>query len=124
MLPGLAQNQLMLEMQGIRMLNVTTWTTGVREIVSAERAGVKFILSDHPVTVYNHAVSPSDARNQYPGDPSIAIKGSQTLFPLGPDHLLILTNLEYAKNPGVCIRAELPLDDGVDHRVHQDAVPD
>lgn len=101
MLPGVAQNQLMWEMQGIRMLNVTTWTTGVREIVSAERAGVKFILSDHPVTVYNHAIPPSDARNRYPDDPSIALKGSQTLFPLGPDHLLILTNLEYAKDPGV-----------------------
>jgi uncharacterized protein YchJ len=100
MLPGVAQNQLMLEMQGIRMLNVTTWTTGVREIVSAERASVKFILSDHPVTVYNHAIPPSDARNRYPEDPSTALKGSQTLFPLGPDHLLILTNLEYAKNPG------------------------
>jgi len=101
MLPGVAQNQLMLEMQSIRMLNVTTWTTGVREIVSAERAGVKFILSDHPVTVYNHAVPPSDSRNRYPGDPSTALKGSQTLFPLGPDHLLILTNLEYAKDPTV-----------------------
>lgn len=100
MLPDDAQNQLMFEMQGIRMLNITTWTTGVREIVSAERAGVKFIMSDHPVTVYNHAIPPSDARNRYPGDPSTALKGSQTLFPLGQDHLLILTNLEYASNPG------------------------
>lgn len=99
MLPSVAQNQLMLEMQSIRMLNVATWTTGVREIVSAERAGVKFIVSDHPVTVYNHAIPPSDARNRYPQDPSAALKGSQTLFPLGPDHLLILTNLEYAKDP-------------------------
>jgi hypothetical protein len=98
--PAVAQNQLMVEMQGIRMLNVTIWTTGVREIVSAERAGVKFILSDHPVTVYNHAIPPTDDRNRYPEDPSITLNGSQTLFPLGPDHLLILTNLEYAKDPG------------------------
>lgn len=98
-LPLVAQNQLMFEMQGIRMLNITTWTTGVREIVSAERANVKFLLSDHPVTVYNHAIPPSDARNRYPADPSTALKGSQTLFPLGSDHLLILTNLEYARNP-------------------------
>ncbi|GAN91717.1 hypothetical protein Gbfr_047_016 [Gluconobacter frateurii M-2] len=97
--PGIAQNQLMFEMQGIRMLNVTTWTTGVREIVSAERSNVKFLLSDHPVTVYNHAIPPPDARNRYPADPSTALKGSQTLFPLGSDHLLILTNLEYARNP-------------------------
>ncbi|TBN11381.1 DUF4238 domain-containing protein [Agrobacterium cavarae] len=100
-LPDLAQNQLMLEMQSIRMLNVTTWTTGTREIVSAERSSVKFIVSDHPVTVYNYAIPPSATQNRYPGDPSIALKGSQTLFPLGPDHLLILTNLEYAKDPYV-----------------------
>ena len=100
-LPGVAQNQLMVEMQGIRMLNVATWTTGVREIVSAELGGVKFIVSDHPITVYNHAIPPSGARNRHPEDPSTALKGSQTLFPLGPDHLLILTNLEYAKNPEI-----------------------
>ncbi|MCF7748504.1 DUF4238 domain-containing protein [Sulfitobacter sp. M39] len=99
-LPDVAQNQLMLEMQSIRMLNATIWTTGVREIVSARRATAKFILSDHPVTVFNHAIPPSDRPNRHPEDPSIALKGSQTLFPLGPDHLLILTNLEYAKDPG------------------------
>jgi hypothetical protein len=97
--PELSQNELMFEMQGIRMLNVTTWTTGVREIVSAENSATKFILTDHPVTVYNHAIPPGDSRNLYPHDPSIALKGSQTLYPLGQDHCLILTNLEYAQDP-------------------------
>lgn len=96
--PELSQNQLMMEMQSLRMLNVTTWTTGVREIVSAEQANTKFILTDHPVTVYNYAVSPRDRLNKYPGDPSVALKSSQTIFPLGQDHCLILTNLEYAKD--------------------------
>ena len=99
--PELSQNELMLEMQSIRMLNVTTWTTGVREIVSAEYSPTKFILTDHPVTVYNHAVSPRDGRNDFPSDPSIALNGSQTIYPLGPDHCLILTNLEYAQDPSV-----------------------
>lgn len=97
--PELSQNELMLEMQSIRMLNVTTWTTGVREIVSAENSPTKFILTDHPVTIYNHAAPPRDRRNDFPGDPSIALKASQTIYPLGPDHCLILTNLEYAKDP-------------------------
>ncbi|NLE60592.1 MAG: DUF4238 domain-containing protein, partial [Planctomycetes bacterium] len=97
--PELSQNELMLEMQGIRFLNCTIWTTGVREIVSAEKATVKFIVTDHPVTIYNHATPPSDPRCSYPDDPAIALKGSQTIFPLGPDHCLILTNLEYAKDP-------------------------
>lgn len=100
-LPGIAQNQLMEEMQSIRQLNITTWTTGVREIVSAERSATKFIVSDHPITVYNHAIPPTDPRNSYPNDPSTALKGSQTIYPLGPDHCLILTNLEYAKDPYV-----------------------
>ena len=46
-------------MQGIRMMHCTIWSEGVREIVSAETANVKFIVSDHPVTIYNHACGPS-----------------------------------------------------------------
>ncbi len=99
--PELSQNELMQEMQSIRMLNVTTWTTGVREIVSAKHSATKFILTDHPVTVYNHAVPPSETQNKYPNDPSIALKGSQTIYPLGSNHCLIFTNLEYAQDPGV-----------------------
>lgn len=99
--PELSQNEVMLEMQGIRFLNCTIWTSGVREIVSAEKSEIKFIVTDHPVTIYNHAVAPSDPRCSYPDEPSIALKGSQTIFPLGPNHCLILTNLEYAKNPKV-----------------------
>ena len=97
--PRLTQNDLMLEMQGIRMMHCTIWTEGVREIVSAEDADVKFIVSDHPVTIYNHAIRPDAKGNSYPNDPPIALKGSQTLFPLNRDFCLILTNLEYAQDP-------------------------
>ena len=58
--PALSQNELMFEMQGIRMLHCTIWAGGVREVVSAEDFDVKFITSDHPVTIYNHAVPPTD----------------------------------------------------------------
>ncbi|MGB3027650.1 DUF4238 domain-containing protein [Paradevosia shaoguanensis] len=97
--PELSQNELMLEMQGIQFMNCTIWTSGVREIVSAEKSPVKFIVSDHPVTIYNHALPPGSTSCKYPMDPDIALKASQTIFPLGPDHCLILTNLEYAKDP-------------------------
>lgn len=97
--PGPTQNELMLEMQSIRALNCTIWAGCVREIVSAEDSEVKFITSDHPVTIYNHAVPPSDAACAYPLDPGIALKGSQTLYPMDRDHCLILTNLEYAQDP-------------------------
>ncbi len=96
--PRLSQNDLMFEMQGIRMIHTSMWTEGVREIVSAEDSAVKFIVTDHPVTIYNHAVPPGAAGAVYPHDPSIALKASQTIFPLNRDFCLILTNLEYAQN--------------------------
>jgi hypothetical protein len=97
--PALTQNELMFEMQGIRMLHCAIWVGGVREIVSAEDSDVKFITSDHPVTIYNHAIPPTDDACAYPLDPGIALCGSQTLYPMNRDHCLILTNLEYAKDP-------------------------
>lgn len=97
--PALSQNELMMEMQGLRNLHCTIWTEGVREIVSAEEAGTKFIVSDAPVTIYNHALPPEAALCAYPSDPSIALKATQTLFPLSRDFCLILTNLEYARAP-------------------------
>ena len=96
--PRLTQNDLMFEMQGIRMMHCTIWTEGVREIVSAQDSNVKFIVSDHPVTVYNYAVPPSATANAQSNEPSIALKGSQTIFPLNRDFCLILTNLEYAQD--------------------------
>jgi hypothetical protein len=71
----------------------------VREIVSADDAETKFIVSDHPVTIYNHAVSPEMQLSAYPNDPTIALRASQTIFPLNRDFCLILTNLEYAQDP-------------------------
>lgn len=72
---------------------------GVREIVSAERSSVKFIVTDHPVTVYNYAYPPTSEKCQIPFEPSIKMAGTQTLFALDLDHLLILTHYEYATNP-------------------------
>lgn len=97
--PRLTQNELMVEMQAIRMVHCTIWTESVREIVSAEESEVKFITTDHPVTIYNHSLPPENRDLAYPSEPSIALKGSQTVFPLNRDFCLILTNLEYAKNP-------------------------
>lgn len=97
--PTLTQNGLMIEMQGIRMLHCTVWAESVREIVSAEDSEIKFITSDHPVTIYNHGIPPTDARCTYPSDPGIALRGSQTLYPMDRNHCLILSNLEYAKDP-------------------------
>ena len=92
--PALDQTELMVEMQAIRDLHCTLWTEGVREIVSAADSDIKFIVSDHPVTVYNYAYPPASLNCEYPDDPSIAQKGTQTIYPLNKNHCLILTNLE------------------------------
>lgn len=97
--PRLTQLQLMLEMQQIRQMHCTMWVEAVREIVSAEDSDIKFILTDHPVTIYNPACPPESVHCKHPDDPSIAFKGSQTIFPLDLNHCLILTNLEYAREP-------------------------
>lgn len=97
--PELNQLQLMIEMQSLRTMHCTLWTEGVRELVSAEDSDVKFIVSDHPITVYNYACPPDSELCEYPNDPDISLKGSQTIFPLDKDRCLILTNLEYAQDP-------------------------
>jgi hypothetical protein len=97
--PQLNQLELMVEMQQLRQMHCTMWLEAVREIVSAEDSDVKFIITDHPVTIYHPGFPPDSDDCVYPNDPDIALKGSQTLFPLGPNHCLILTNLEYARNP-------------------------
>lgn len=97
--PNLSQNQLMWEMQAIRGINCTPWAEGVREIVSAEEADIKFIVSDNPVTVYNYAVTPDGKPGSH--DPAVSLKSSQTIYPLNRDFCLILTNLEYAEDPSV-----------------------
>jgi hypothetical protein len=95
----LNQLELMEEMQALRQMHCTMWLEAVREVVSAENSDVKFIVTDHPVTIYNPLCSPDSVQCRYPEDPPIELIGSQTIFALSANHCLILTNLEYAKDP-------------------------
>lgn len=96
---GLDQNSLMYEMQAVRTINCTLWSEGVKEIVSAKDSEIKFIISDHPITIYNYACPPDSEKCSYPDDPSIKYKASQTIFVLDMNNCLILTNYEYAEKP-------------------------
>lgn len=96
---ALSQVDLMVEMQALRLMHCAMWVEGVREIVSAQDSGVKFILTDHPVTVYNAVVDPASEQCAYPQDPLVAAVGSQTVFALDANTSLILTHLDYAKEP-------------------------
>jgi hypothetical protein len=97
--PRITYNELLIEMQKIRQLHCTIWAETVKEIVSAKTSEVKFIISDHPVAVFNSACPPESIECKYPNDPRIEMKGTQTIFPLDYNRCLILTNLDYAKNP-------------------------
>ncbi|WP_312834174.1 DUF4238 domain-containing protein [Comamonas sp.] len=96
---GLPQLDLMLQMQALRQMHCTMWSECVREIVSASNATVKFLVSDHPVTVFNPKMPPDSTGCQYPSEPGVQMVGTQTIFALDANHCLILTNLEYAENP-------------------------
>lgn len=75
------------------------WCECVWQIADAAASPTKFILTDHPVTVYNRGLGPRNRQCRPPNDPDIRLHGSHTLFPLGLDKLLILTNLSWARNP-------------------------
>jgi len=92
----LNHNELLIEMQSLMKINITLWTEGIREIVSAKDSDVKFILSDHPVTTYNYACSPEEIDSRYPYEPPISLKATHTIFPLNLNECLILTNFEFA----------------------------
>jgi hypothetical protein len=95
----LDQVQLMREMQSLQHLNVSMWTEGVREIVSAKNSDTKFIVTDQPVTIYNRGAPPDSEMCTNDNDPEVALLGSQTIFALDANNCLILTNYEYANAP-------------------------
>ncbi len=96
--PSLDQLELMQEMQSLRRIHCTMWAEGVREIVSAEDSDIKFIVSDHPVTVYNASTPPRSMKCAYPEDPPIEWIGTISIFALNANTCLILTHLEYTKD--------------------------
>lgn len=77
--------------------HTTMWAEGIWEIVRAQNTQTKFIVSDEPVTFYNSRLPPSMAK--YPGTEELAHVGTRTLFPLGPDSCLVITHLQFTRNP-------------------------
>src|SRR6185437_11194397 len=82
-------------------LYCTIWTECVWEILCCDNSPTKFIVTDHPVTTYNKGVFPASTLATYPADARIELLGSHTLFPLGLNRCLVLTNLGYVRDPWV-----------------------
>jgi hypothetical protein len=93
------KNRLLLEMQRLQNLHCAIWTECVWALISADDTQTKFILSDHPVTVYNREVFPDSAYSRQHTDPDFRMNGTHTYFPLSPTRMLVLTNLLWARNP-------------------------
>ena len=77
--------------------HTTMWAEGVWEIVKARNTQTKFIISDDPVTFYNARLPPTLAR--YPGIEELAHVGTRTIFPLASDACLIISHLQFTRNP-------------------------
>ncbi|HBV00457.1 DUF4238 domain-containing protein [Thalassospira lucentensis] len=75
------------------------WSECVWQIADASNSPTKFIISDHPVTVYNRDCFPQSKHCIGSHDPDIRFVASHTYFPLSLNKVLILTNLSWARNP-------------------------
>lgn len=93
------KNQVLFKLQELQQIYCALWTECIWSIVDASYSKTKFILSDHPVTVYNQACFPRSSWCRAFRDPDIWLAGTHTLFPMSLEKVLILTNLSWVRNP-------------------------
>jgi hypothetical protein len=75
------------------------WSECIWHVADATASPTKFIVSDHPVTLYNRDLSPLHPQCQGSGDPDLRLNGTHTIFPLSMNRVLILTHRSWATNP-------------------------
>lgn len=92
-------NDALFAMQKLQNLHCAHWTEAVWSIVDAPRSTPGFILSDHPVTIYNPKCFPGSQHCSDFRDPPIWLNGSQTIFPLSPYRAILFANLSWVRNP-------------------------
>ena len=96
---GKDKNYTLKTLQRLQQIFCATWTDCIWQIADAGRSPTKFLLTDHPVTVYNRECFPGAAECAPPRDPDIRLVGTHTIFPLSLNKVLILTNLAWVRNP-------------------------
>ncbi|MEP7349225.1 MAG: DUF4238 domain-containing protein [Sphingorhabdus sp.] len=92
-------NDLLIELQRFQAMHCAVWTDCIWQIADAGKSSTKFIITDHPVTVYNRGCFPGSKHCGPIMDPDIRRVATHTVFPLSPEKLLILTNLSWVRNP-------------------------
>lgn len=93
------KNKCLSALQELQNIYCATWSECIWSIVDASESATKFIISDHPVTVYNQDFFPASKSCLGFNDPDIRFVGTHTIFPLSLNKLLILTNLSWVRNP-------------------------
>lgn len=93
------KNMVLIKLQKLQQIFCALWTECVWCIVDASQSETKFIISDHPVTVYNQGCFPRSEWCQDANDPDIWFNGTHTIFPLSINKALLLTNLSWVRNP-------------------------
>jgi hypothetical protein len=86
-------------LQKIQSIYCAIWIECVWQIADASQSPTKFIISDHPVTVYNRECFPLSERCAHYNDPDIRLVATHTYFPLSLEKILILTNLSWVRDP-------------------------
>lgn len=92
-------NDNLLLMQKLKNLHCAVWTECVWQIADASQSETKFIISDHPVTVYNRGSFPLSNWCKGYNDPDIRLVATHTIFPLSLNKIMIFTNLAWVRNP-------------------------
>lgn len=93
------RHQVLRQMVRLRQLYCAIWTECIWLIADASQSNTKFLISDHPVTVYNRRCGPRSSWCRGYNDPDICLHGTHTLFPLSLEKVLILTNLSWVRDP-------------------------
>jgi hypothetical protein len=93
------KNRILSSMLRFTNMYSAIWAEAVWQIADASNSETKFIVSDHPVTVYNRECGPRSMWCRGVDDPDIWRQGTHTIFPLSIDKVLILTNLSWVRNP-------------------------
>lgn len=94
-----SKNHTLMQLQRLQQIFCAIWTESVWSIADASQSETKFLLSDHPITVYNQGCFPGSEWCSDYHDPDIWLTGTHTLFPLTIDKILILTNLSWVRFP-------------------------
>jgi len=92
-------NDALIAMQRFQNLHCAHWAEAVWSIVEAPKSTAGFILSDHPVTVYNSRCFPGSPHCAGFNDPPIWMNGSHTIFPISPYRAMFFSNLSWVRNP-------------------------